>query len=113
MIFVFVMLIHVCVVLLRSVLTVACEQTEVLLFDPISSRHIKTLTEAHEDCVNNIRCTLLIFRMICDPYVRLLPQRSELHSNYHPLLHPAGFWTIVCLPPALTTPQLHYGISEN
>ncbi|KAM9786704.1 DDB1- and CUL4-associated factor 10 [Syngnathus typhle] len=38
-----------------SVLTVACEQTEVLLFDPISSRHIKTLTEAHEDCVNNIR----------------------------------------------------------
>lgn len=40
---------------LRSVLTVACEQTEVLLFDPISSKHIKTLTEAHEDCVNNIR----------------------------------------------------------
>lgn len=39
----------------RSVLTVACEQTEVLLFDPISSKHIKTLTEAHEDCVNNIR----------------------------------------------------------
>uniref|UniRef100_A0A3B3BPF6 DDB1- and CUL4-associated factor 10 n=1 Tax=Oryzias melastigma TaxID=30732 RepID=A0A3B3BPF6_ORYME len=38
-----------------SVLTVACEQTEVLLFDPISSRHIKTLAEAHEDCVNNIR----------------------------------------------------------
>uniref|UniRef100_A0A1A8FZ02 DDB1- and CUL4-associated factor 10 n=1 Tax=Nothobranchius korthausae TaxID=1143690 RepID=A0A1A8FZ02_9TELE len=38
-----------------SVLTVACEQTEVLLFDPVSSRHIKTLTEAHEDCVNNIR----------------------------------------------------------
>uniref|UniRef100_H3CYW3 DDB1- and CUL4-associated factor 10 n=1 Tax=Tetraodon nigroviridis TaxID=99883 RepID=H3CYW3_TETNG len=38
-----------------SVLTVACEQTEVLLFDPISSKHIKTLTEAHEDCVNNIR----------------------------------------------------------
>lgn len=33
----------------------ACEQTEVLLFDPISSRHIKTLVEAHEDCVNNIR----------------------------------------------------------
>lgn len=45
-----------CLVLLpRSVLTVACEQTEVLLFDPISSKHIKTLTEAHEDCVNNIR----------------------------------------------------------
>lgn len=43
------------VLLLRSVLTVACEQTEVLLFDPISSKHIKTLTEAHEDCVNNIR----------------------------------------------------------
>jgi len=39
----------------RSVLTVACEQTEVLLFDPVSSRHIKTLVEAHEDCVNNIR----------------------------------------------------------
>uniref|UniRef100_A0A4W5MDN3 Uncharacterized protein n=1 Tax=Hucho hucho TaxID=62062 RepID=A0A4W5MDN3_9TELE len=39
-----------------SVLTVACEQTEVLLFDPISSKHIKTLVEAHEDCVNNIRC---------------------------------------------------------
>lgn len=38
-----------------SVLAVACEQTEVLLFDPISSRHIKTLVEAHEDCVNNIR----------------------------------------------------------
>ncbi|KAM9777276.1 DDB1- and CUL4-associated factor 10 [Neosynchiropus ocellatus] len=38
-----------------SVLTVACEQTEVLLFDPVSSRHIKTLTEAHDDCVNNIR----------------------------------------------------------
>ncbi|XDV50048.1 hypothetical protein PO909_019174 [Leuciscus waleckii] len=38
-----------------SVLTVACEQTEVLLFDPVSSRHIKTLVEAHEDCVNNIR----------------------------------------------------------
>ncbi|KAI1887424.1 hypothetical protein AGOR_G00190150 [Albula goreensis] len=38
-----------------SVLTVACEQTEVLLFDPISSRHIKTLVDAHEDCVNNIR----------------------------------------------------------
>ncbi|XP_077476367.1 DDB1- and CUL4-associated factor 10 [Stigmatopora argus] len=38
-----------------SVLTVACEQTEVLLFDPVSSRHIQTLTEAHEDCVNNIR----------------------------------------------------------
>ncbi|XP_028661648.1 DDB1- and CUL4-associated factor 10 [Erpetoichthys calabaricus] len=38
-----------------SVLTVACEQTEVLLFDPISSTHIKTLVEAHEDCVNNIR----------------------------------------------------------
>jgi len=46
--------------LLRSVLTVACEQTEVLLFDPISSRHIKTLTEAHEDCVNNIRLISLI-----------------------------------------------------
>lgn len=41
--------------LFRSVLTVACEQTEVLLFDPISSKHIKTLSEAHEDCVNNIR----------------------------------------------------------
>nr|XP_031532996.1 DDB1- and CUL4-associated factor 10 [Vicugna pacos] len=41
--------------LTRSVLTVACEQTEVLLFDPISSKHIKTLSEAHEDCVNNIR----------------------------------------------------------
>ncbi|XP_028911915.1 DDB1- and CUL4-associated factor 10 isoform X2 [Ornithorhynchus anatinus] len=41
--------------LIRSVLTVACEQTEVLLFDPISSKHIKTLSEAHEDCVNNIR----------------------------------------------------------
>ncbi|XP_005251635.1 DDB1- and CUL4-associated factor 10 isoform X2 [Homo sapiens] len=40
-----------------SVLTVACEQTEVLLFDPISSKHIKTLSEAHEDCVNNIRYT--------------------------------------------------------
>ncbi|XP_078058120.1 DDB1- and CUL4-associated factor 10 isoform X2 [Mustelus asterias] len=40
-----------------SVLTVACEQTEVLLFDPVSSKHIKTLSEAHEDCVNNIRCT--------------------------------------------------------
>nr|XP_009675193.1 PREDICTED: DDB1- and CUL4-associated factor 10-like isoform X1 [Struthio camelus australis] len=39
----------------KSVLTVACEQTEVLLFDPISSKHIKTLSEAHEDCVNNIR----------------------------------------------------------
>ncbi|KAG9330377.1 hypothetical protein JZ751_012792 [Albula glossodonta] len=38
-----------------SVLTVACEQTEVLLFDPISCRHIRTLVEAHEDCVNNIR----------------------------------------------------------
>ncbi|XP_062851176.1 DDB1- and CUL4-associated factor 10 isoform X2 [Trichomycterus rosablanca] len=38
-----------------SVLTVACEQTEVLLFDPLSSKHIKTLVEAHEDCVNNIR----------------------------------------------------------
>ncbi|XP_025028540.1 DDB1- and CUL4-associated factor 10 [Python bivittatus] len=38
-----------------SVLTVACEQTEVLLFDPISSKHIKTLSTAHEDCVNNIR----------------------------------------------------------
>ncbi|KAJ1205538.1 hypothetical protein NDU88_000968 [Pleurodeles waltl] len=38
-----------------SVLTVACEQTEVLLFDPLSSKHIKTLSEAHEDCVNNIR----------------------------------------------------------
>ncbi|KAJ8398924.1 hypothetical protein AAFF_G00418320 [Aldrovandia affinis] len=38
-----------------SVLTVACEQTEVLLFDPVSSRHIRTLVEAHEDCVNNIR----------------------------------------------------------
>ncbi|MBZ3879519.1 DDB1- and CUL4-associated factor 10 [Sciurus carolinensis] len=38
-----------------SVMTVACEQTEVLLFDPISSKHIKTLSEAHEDCVNNIR----------------------------------------------------------
>lgn len=42
----------------RSVLTVACEQTEVLLFDPISSKHIKTLSEAHEDCVNNIRSVL-------------------------------------------------------
>ncbi|KAG7252134.1 hypothetical protein CRUP_024186, partial [Coryphaenoides rupestris] len=29
--------------------------TEVLLFDPVSSKHIKTLVEAHEDCVNNIR----------------------------------------------------------
>lgn len=48
--------------LLRSVLTVACEQTEVLLFDPISSRHIKTLTDAHEDCVNNIRCIFLILK---------------------------------------------------
>ncbi|XP_072351277.1 DDB1- and CUL4-associated factor 10 isoform X2 [Scyliorhinus torazame] len=38
-----------------SVLTVACEQTEVLLFDPVSSKHIRTLSEAHEDCVNNIR----------------------------------------------------------
>lgn len=44
-----------CSLCYSSVLTVACEQTEVLLFDPISSRHIKTLTEAHEDCVNNIR----------------------------------------------------------
>lgn len=44
-----------CPLCCSSVLTVACEQTEVLLFDPISSRHIKTLTEAHEDCVNNIR----------------------------------------------------------
>lgn len=50
--------------LLRSVLTVACEQTEVLLFDPISSRHIKTLTEAHEDCVNNIRCISIIFILL-------------------------------------------------
>lgn len=50
-------------VLLRSVLTVACEQTEVLLFDPISSRHIKTLTEAHEDCVNNIRCVTLMLNL--------------------------------------------------
>lgn len=49
--------------LIRSVLTVACEQTEVLLFDPISSRHIKTLTEAHEDCVNNIRCIILILNL--------------------------------------------------
>ncbi|XP_007890082.2 DDB1- and CUL4-associated factor 10 [Callorhinchus milii] len=38
-----------------SVLTVACEQTEILLFDPVSSKHIKTLSDAHEDCVNNIR----------------------------------------------------------
>lgn len=44
----------------RSVLTVACEQTEVLLFDPISSKHIKTLTEAHEDCVNNIRWVVVV-----------------------------------------------------
>ncbi|KAM9675519.1 DDB1- and CUL4-associated factor 10 isoform 3-T4 [Dama dama] len=42
-----------------SVLTVACEQTEVLLFDPISSKHIKTLSEAHEDCVNNIRLEIV------------------------------------------------------
>uniref|UniRef100_A0A4W3JAV6 DDB1- and CUL4-associated factor 10 n=1 Tax=Callorhinchus milii TaxID=7868 RepID=A0A4W3JAV6_CALMI len=41
--------------LCRSVLTVACEQTEILLFDPVSSKHIKTLSDAHEDCVNNIR----------------------------------------------------------
>ncbi|XP_051824197.1 DDB1- and CUL4-associated factor 10-like isoform X2 [Antechinus flavipes] len=39
----------------RSLLTVACELSEVLLFDPISSKHIKTLSEAHENCVNNIR----------------------------------------------------------
>ena len=26
---------------------------------------------------------------------------------------PAGFWTIVCLPPALTTPRLHYGICAS
>ncbi|KAM8966176.1 DDB1- and CUL4-associated factor 10-like [Sarcophilus harrisii] len=38
-----------------SVLTVACELSEVLLFDPISSKHIKTLSEAHENCVNNIK----------------------------------------------------------
>ncbi|XP_051824772.1 DDB1- and CUL4-associated factor 10-like isoform X2 [Antechinus flavipes] len=39
----------------RSLLTVACELNEVLLFDPISSKHIKTLSEAHNDCVNNIK----------------------------------------------------------
>ncbi|XP_074133322.1 DDB1- and CUL4-associated factor 10-like [Sminthopsis crassicaudata] len=38
-----------------SVLAAACELNEVLLFDPISSKHIKTLSEAHENCVNNIR----------------------------------------------------------
>ncbi|KAM8965087.1 DDB1- and CUL4-associated factor 10-like [Sarcophilus harrisii] len=38
-----------------SVLIVACELSEVLLFDPISSKHIKTLSEAHENCVNNIK----------------------------------------------------------
>ncbi|KAM8965499.1 DDB1- and CUL4-associated factor 10-like [Sarcophilus harrisii] len=38
-----------------SVLTVACELSEVLLFDPISSKHIKTLSEAHNDSVNSIR----------------------------------------------------------
>ncbi|XP_074133172.1 DDB1- and CUL4-associated factor 10-like [Sminthopsis crassicaudata] len=38
-----------------SVLTAACELNEVLLFDPISSKHIKTLSDAHENCVNNIR----------------------------------------------------------
>lgn len=52
---------YLCCGFLRSVLTVACEQTEVLLFDPVSSRHIKTLTEAHEDCVNNIRYIFLTF----------------------------------------------------
>lgn len=50
----------------RSVLTVACEQTEVLLFDPISSKHIKTLTEAHEDCVNNIRWALNDVHPVCE-----------------------------------------------
>ncbi|XP_074134482.1 LOW QUALITY PROTEIN: DDB1- and CUL4-associated factor 10-like [Sminthopsis crassicaudata] len=38
-----------------SVLTAACELNEVLLFDPISSKHIRTLSEAHNDCVNNIK----------------------------------------------------------
>ncbi|XP_074133168.1 DDB1- and CUL4-associated factor 10-like isoform X2 [Sminthopsis crassicaudata] len=38
-----------------SVLAAACELNEVLLFDPISSKHIKTLSEAHNDCVNNIK----------------------------------------------------------
>ena len=55
---------YVCVCVCRSVLTVACEQTEVLLFDPVSSKHIKTLVEAHEDCVNNIRCTHYRFFII-------------------------------------------------
>lgn len=63
---------------LRSVLTVACEQTEVLLFDPISSRHIKTLTEAHEDCVNNIRCISLIVNH---------PGRVYRVSMQHPASH--------------------------
>ncbi|XP_074134121.1 DDB1- and CUL4-associated factor 10-like [Sminthopsis crassicaudata] len=38
-----------------SVLTAASELNEVLLFDPISSKHIRTLSDAHNDCVNNIR----------------------------------------------------------
>ncbi|XP_074133557.1 DDB1- and CUL4-associated factor 10-like [Sminthopsis crassicaudata] len=38
-----------------SVLAAACELNEVLLFDPISSKHIRTLSDAHNDCVNNIR----------------------------------------------------------
>uniref|UniRef100_A0A8K9XBX5 DDB1- and CUL4-associated factor 10 n=1 Tax=Oncorhynchus mykiss TaxID=8022 RepID=A0A8K9XBX5_ONCMY len=49
-------MLRVCSFLDRSFIHIlACEQTEVLLFDPISSKHIKTLVEAHEDCVNNIR----------------------------------------------------------
>lgn len=64
----------------RSVLTVACEQTEVLLFDPVSSRHIKTLVEAHEDCVNNIRyisyCSFMCLK--CPDYIKKLISISSL-----------------------------------
>lgn len=71
--------------LLRSVLTVACEQTEVLLFDPISSRHIKTLTEAHEDCVNNIRWISVISYHLGRVY-----RESMQHPVSHTVKHTGG-----------------------
>lgn len=84
----------------RSVLTVACEQTEVLLFDPISSRHIKTLVEAHEDCVNNIRYIsssapapfmCLKYQDYIETDLNLIPEKQVrdafLHATCHIMPH--------------------------
>jgi len=40
----------------RSVLVAACEQSDLLMFDPHDGKLIGTKSAAHTDCVNCVRC---------------------------------------------------------